>query len=113
MFKIGQKVICKDDTASPLKPRAYPKGITRGKIYEIAGLDRCEFCGLELILLKGVNSGSRKECICGSWPIFPTNAFLASRFELPAYNTTQVDENKEELDSMLEVLESPILPVQT
>lgn len=80
MFKIGQKVVCKNDK-SPSS-----KGIVKGKIYEIIGFDKCEFCGLELILLKGIDSGSRKECICSCIPIFPTNAFAAYRFEPLIYN---------------------------
>lgn len=85
MFKIGQKVVCKDDK-NPSSKHGVPRGIVKGKIYEIIGFDKCEFCGLELILLKGIDSGSRKECTCSYIPILPTNAFAAYRFEPLIYN---------------------------
>ena len=87
-FKTGQKVVCKDDKNPNTKIGA-PKGIIAGKVYEICGLDKCEFCGLELIMLVGVNSGSRKECLCSEIPILPTNAFAAYRFEPIKYETNK------------------------
>lgn len=79
-FKIGQKVVCKDD-GNPTNRNVSPKGIRLGGVYEISGFDDCEYCGLKMLLLKGIDSGSRKECVNCAIPILPTNAFSAYRFE--------------------------------
>jgi len=80
-FKKGDLIRCIHSTNEGYYKHGVPFGIKRNVIYEVEGLDKCEFCGAELVLLKGVNSGSRKECVCSDHPIFPTNAFLSIRFE--------------------------------
>lgn len=71
-FRVGQKVVAVDLRCSD----GYPFGIKKGQIYEVAGFS--ENCCTEHILLKGINSGSRKLCDCNK--SHPTNTFKASRF---------------------------------
>jgi len=80
-FKIGEKVVAKDLSNSC----GIPYGITKGEIYEIDGFINCN-CG-ELVLLKGVDSGSRKYCNCGK--LHPTNTFYAWRFRKLDYAHTE------------------------
>ena len=83
MFKIGQKVVCKDNSGCP--------ELTINKIYTIYAIDRCPYCkiiGLELEEV-GEGDGSKLgECICGK--IFETDGdkegFKSTRFEPLKYD---------------------------
>jgi hypothetical protein len=78
-FKLGEKVICNNDSDPDGKNRI-PFGIKKGVSYTVIGFDKCEFCGLEFILLN-TYSGSRKECLCCNAAIFPENGFASFRFK--------------------------------
>lgn len=98
-FKVGQKVVCIDDK-TPSGVVGEARGIRKGRTYEIAGFDECEFCGLKALLIKGADSGSRKECHCGRIPIMPNNAFAAYRFK------PLIEEKEQQQNSIKERVEA-------
>ena len=96
-FYIGQKVICVEDK-NENDNDGVPYGIEKGKIYTIEGFDKCKKCGLELILIEGVDTGSKKECFCSHDAVLPTNAFYYKRFIDPnKFITNDFIEPKKEI----------------
>lgn len=76
IFKLGQKVICKDTDSYKY---GTPYGIVLNKIYTIENIIYCK-CGKEKLLLKDVNSGSTKSCSFCNECNLPTNAYESCRF---------------------------------
>jgi hypothetical protein len=74
-FKVGEKVVAKDTSTIN---GCFPFGIKAKEIYEIEEVSNCKKCGIELLALKNVDSGSPKRCECG---IFGrSNDFYSWRF---------------------------------
>ena len=89
MFKIGQKVVCKDAKNTI--------GITEGNIYNIEGIIKCSKCNKELLLLNPDFHISFKLCICNEW--VPDNSFYSYRFELLKYDLL---DNKDIISEIIE-----------
>lgn len=82
MFKIGQKVVCKDANGTLTH---YPYGIEKNKVYTIKEISKCK-CGQELLILDGTTPYfGKKECsVCLSQ--IHSLAFRSNRFN-PNYLT--------------------------
>jgi hypothetical protein len=82
MFKIGQKVVCKDlsDTNTH-----YPHGIEKGKIYTVNTITKCS-CGRELLILDEAIPYYGRECNSCFSKVHEL-AFCSFRFEpIKMYN---------------------------
>lgn len=80
MFKIGQKVVCKN--TNDFK-NSTPRGIEKGKIYIIEGISKCN-CGKEILHLEGIEKLQRW---CGTLDTYTgvNAAFYSYRFEILQY----------------------------
>ena len=101
MFKIGQKVICKDLRCW----WGFPFGIEKGGIYEVENVIKCK-CGETHLLLYGIDTGGLKVCSCNNDNL-PTNSFLAWRFEPIKYDLIS---NKDVIKEM--IVEKSDLPIK-
>jgi len=76
-FSIGEEIKCLSDNNNDVG--SVPFGIKENKTYIVEGFETCDNCGIEMVLLKDVDSGSSKECLCGETGL-PRNAFYTKRF---------------------------------
>jgi hypothetical protein len=96
MFKIGQKVVCKNGTGTV--PRIYSN-----KIYTVSGITRCTGCGAECLELEETLQNSFKFKVkCGKCnEIYISNDanYLSSRFEPLKYDLL---DNKDIISELIE-----------
>jgi len=81
-FKIGEKVVCVDDTLYDLN-KTQPR-IKKGEIYTVIGLSKC--C-CNVLMLKEVPNIGVKKCNCGK--ILQSNFYYSSRFRKLDYAHTE------------------------
>ena len=79
MFKIGQKVVCKDTTPNAVFSSA-PHGIKKGVVYTISALTYCPQCLCEFIELKEVSSID-KMCASCDCHLGACSSYHSYRFE--------------------------------
>lgn len=92
MFKMGQKVVCKDASNNGR--------LIKGKIYTIDGMVKCDCGSINLLLLEFKSESWRlKWCNeCSRVTSMPGNAFLSWRFESLKYDIVS---NKEVLKEII------------
>lgn len=81
MFKIGQKVVCKNTYSQT----GIVMGIKKGSIYTIEDIITCPDCG-DVKLLLNTSSPSLKTCTKCYYSSLPNNAYMSSRFEPLQYD---------------------------
>lgn len=95
MFKIGQKVVCKQDNKYNF---GYPHGITKGEIYTIAEITNCPNCNSLLLGLVEVLP-LRKWCGKCNTDLKTNSYYHASRFEPLKYDLL---DNKDIISELIE-----------
>lgn len=81
MFKIGQKVVCKNTDEFK---NSTPRGIEKGKIYTIEAVSKCD-CGKEVLHLQGVIKLQRWCGLLDTYTGFSAS-FYSYRFEILKYD---------------------------
>ena len=62
-FKVGQEVVCVDDSGMTMRKHLY---LTKGKIYVIEKIMHCPHCGITCFYLVGINNTFGYTCTsCG------------------------------------------------
>lgn len=83
MFKIGQKVICKDVSRN-IQFGTTPRGIQMGHIYEITKISKCPCCNSELLELSNTPTLNKWCGKCDNHLGY-NNFYHSWRFELIKY----------------------------
>ena len=104
MFKIGQKVVCKNTNDFE---NSTPTGIEKNKIYVVEGISKCN-CGKEILHLEGVEKSPRW---CGHLDVYTgfNAGFYSYRFEILQYD---IISNFEIIKEMIEEKQDVSLPLQ-
>ena len=95
MFKIGQRVVCKETRSYNF---GQPNGITKGEIYTIAGITNCPNCNSLLLELVEVLP-MRKWCGECDKDLKTNSYYHASRFEPLKYDLL---DNKDIISEIIE-----------
>ena len=95
MFKIGQKVVCKENNRYNF---GYPHGIAKGEIYTIIGISKCPDCNSLLLELK---EPTPRYKYCGNCDndLGINSCYHASRFEPLKYDLL---DNKDTISELIE-----------
>lgn len=89
-FKIGDKVVCVDDSAQP--------ELRKGQQYTVNGLACCPKCGAGVISVSGIkNLGITYFPCCNVNANFGITVFWASRFTKPLTNKYRLEVSEPEL----------------
>ena len=89
MFKVGQKIVCKDSIGTV--------GLTKGKIYEIENIIRCPKCNREMLTINPDCYIPFKHCLCNKR--VDVNSFYSYRFEPLQYDLL---DNKDIISEIIE-----------
>ena len=88
VFKIGQKVICKDP--SPKTSRRMI--LIKNRVYTIEDIQFCPGCGVECLILKEISDTGESICFrCGSGDWIRLR-FRSERFEPLLYNKCKINQ---------------------
>ena len=105
MFKIGEKVVCKD-TSENVQFNSTPRGIKKGVIYEITGISKCPKCN-DTFLSLSETPYLHKWCGKCDCDLGTNNYYHSWRFELIKYDLIS---NKEIIKEM--IVEKSDLPIK-
>lgn len=79
MFKIGDKVVCKNIENQP-KFNSTPTGLIKGKFYTVISINSCKSCGSETLGLKEVKLITKHCAKCDNY-LGSNNQYHSYRFE--------------------------------
>lgn len=90
MFKIGQRIVCKDASGR--------NSLIKGKIYTIDSFGFCSECGIKNVYLKEIKVYTQCLCNCGEISVGPASCHLY-RFEPLKYDLIS---NKDVIKEIIE-----------